>query len=303
MNNNEPIVLGKVKKGSAGKPLVVLIVFLFLGAFILFLPTIISYFGDYNIVDLIKNGQIIDFFKNHDNYVDKPISNKNTSKEETKEILINNKSVLKGKDFTLNNFNLTKENIKFTIIVNNEINFDEKNYYLILSQNDKKISIIKINDIVTNSIEQTFNFKELLNDTVGVKGIIKEIKENDYPSFIVSSDESGLGSLTCEKDNYKIEYILNNNNLIRIKETLNYIDEGNREEYYEKYQGYTLIMDKININGGTASLTENYSGFIFTSDIDLSTYNNIYKNDNYYSLNTKTNIINFEMNAKGYDCK
>jgi len=50
MNNNEPIVLGKVKKGSAGKPLVVLIVFLFLGAFILFLPTIISYFGDYNIV-------------------------------------------------------------------------------------------------------------------------------------------------------------------------------------------------------------------------------------------------------------
>lgn len=301
MNNNEPIVLGKVKKGSAGKPLVVLIVFLFMGAFVLFLPTIINYFGDNNIVDLIKNGQIIDFFINHDNYTDKKISNNKTPEKEIKEMLINNKAVLNGKDFTLNNFALTKENIKFTINVNKEINFDEKNYYLILSQNDKEVSTIKLNDIVTNSMEQTFNFKELLNDTVGVKGIIKEIKDNEYPSFIVSSDESGLGSLTCQKDNYKIEFILNNNNLIKIKETLNYLDKGN--DYITTFEKYSKIVTQINSSNSIATITENISGFVFTTDIDLSIYTNTYKNNNYYSLNTKTNKINFEMNAKGYDCK
>ena len=59
MNNNEPIVLGTVKKGKTGKPLVVLLVFLIIGSILLFLPTIINYFGDYNVIDLITNGEII----------------------------------------------------------------------------------------------------------------------------------------------------------------------------------------------------------------------------------------------------
>ena len=66
MNDNEPIVLGKVQKGKTGKPMVVVILFLFIGAILFFLPTISSYFGDYNVVDLIKNGQIVDLFINHD---------------------------------------------------------------------------------------------------------------------------------------------------------------------------------------------------------------------------------------------
>lgn len=302
MNTQEPVVLGKVKKGSAGKPIVVVIVFLFIGAIILFLPTILSYFGDYSIIELIKNGEIIDFFINHDAYVDKPITNNNVKEETKKEpLLINSKTVLTNNNFTLTNFNLTKENIKFTIITNTQINFDESNYYLVLSQNDKELSIIKLTETISNNKEQTFSFKEKLNDTVNVKGIIKSIKESEYPNFIVSTDESGLGSLICEKDNYKIEYILSNNNLIRIKETLEYIDNNN--DYLKEFEEYSRLVTRFNNINQTASITENYTGFIFTTDIDLSTYNDDYNKYNYYSLNTKTNKINFEMNAKGYDCK
>jgi len=302
MNTQEPVVLGKVKKGSAGKPLVVIIVFLFIGSIILFLPTIISYFGDYSIIDLVKNGQIVDFFVNHNLYVDKPMSNNNVNKEDKiKPILINSKTTLNGNSFTLNNFILTKENIKFTINTNKQMNFEELYYYLILSQNDKEISTIKLTGIISSNLEQTFKFKEDLIDTVGVYGIVKLIRENEYPKFIVSSDESGLGSLTCVKDNYNIEYVLNNNNLIRIKETLEYRDNGT--DYLKTFEEYSSIVTRINNSNGIASLTENYSGFIFNSDIDLSTYTNTTKNYNYYSLNTKTNKIKFEMNAKGYDCK
>ena len=297
MNDNEPVILGKVKKGSAGKPLVVLIIFLFIGSFILFLPTIINYFGDYNIVDLIKNGEIVDFFINHDLYVEQPINNKD--KEENKEIkpiLINTQTTITNNIITLDNFIFDKNSIKFNINNKTNIKLEENNYYLVLSQNDKELTTIKI-----MGNEVNYKFKETLENTLEVKGIIKLIRENEYPKFIVSSDESGLGSLVCEKDNYKIEYILNNNNLIRIKETLNYLD--NTENYLTTFEEYSKKSTKLNASNATSIITENYSGFIFTSDIDLNIYTGTEKNYNYYSLNTKTNKIYFEMNAKGYDCK
>lgn len=300
MNEQEPVILGKVKKGAAGKPLVVIILFLFIGALILFLPTIQNYFGDYNIIELIKNGQIVDFFINHEKFVDKPISN-NNKEEEIKPLLINSKTKLTSDEFTLNNFILTKENIEFTINVSDTFNFDENNYYLILSKKEKEISTIKLNNIVSTSEKQTFKFKESLNDTVEIYGIVKQIKDSDYPSYLVSSDETGLGSLFCIKDKYKIEYVMNNNTLIRIKETLEYLDDNN--EYLNKFREYSNIVSKINNSNSIASIEENYSGFIFKTDIDLNTYNNSVSNNNYYYLNTKTNKIYFEMNAKGYDCR
>lgn len=299
MNNESPIVLGKVKKGSAGKPIVVVIIFLFIGSILLFIPTINNYFGDNKIIDLIKNGEIIDFFINHDNYVDKPIINNNKKEETTIEpLLINSKTILTGNDFTLTNFNLTTNDITFTINNSKNIKFDETNYYLVLTQDNKTISNIKLID--TKEKEYTFNFKEKLNSTLEVKGIIKTIRDNDYPNFIVSTDESGLGSLYCKKDNYKIEYILSNNKLIRIKETLEYIDNGN--DYLTKFEEYNKIKNDLINNNQISEIIENYSGFIFTTDIDLTTFNNSYKIDGYYPLNTKTNKIHFEMNAKGFDC-
>ena len=77
MNNNEPIVLGKVKKSGSSKPILVIIIFLFIGSIILFIPTISNYFEDYNVIDLIKNGEIIDFIINHDSYIKKGTTNDN----------------------------------------------------------------------------------------------------------------------------------------------------------------------------------------------------------------------------------
>lgn len=305
MNNNEPVVLGKVKKGSAGKPMVVVIVFLFIGSIILFLPTIINYFGDYNIIDLIRNGEIINFFTNHDAYVNKPISDTSKKEETTKEesVLLNSKATISKDNFTLTNFTLTKENITFDINTTTTINFDEQNYYLVLTKNDNTVATIKLTGTIKENTKFTFNFNKTLEDIVDVKGEVKVIKENEYPSFTVSSDESGLGSLICSKDNYKIEYILNNNQLIKIKETYSYIDNGNQTEYLSEFEQYTKLSTEINNSNATSTIVENYNGFIFTTDIDLSTYNFQKINYNYYSLNTKTNKINYEMTAKGYDCK
>lgn len=303
MNNNEPIILGKVKKGSAGKPMVVIIIFLFIGSIILFLPTIINYFGDYSVIDLIKNGQIVDFFKNHSSYINKPIGT--TYKDENKEIsstknILNSKTTINSENFSLTNFILEKDSIKFDIKTDKTINFDEHNYYLLITKDNKTLSTIKLTGIVNQTSEFTFDFIKPLETTVELEGKVEKITE--FPEFTLSSDESGLASLTCQKDNYKIEYILNNNQLIKIKETFNYLDNGNETEYLNLFEKYTKQTAEINNSNSTATITENYNGFIFTSDIDLNTYNSKNINYNYYSLNTKTNKINYEMIAKGYDC-
>lgn len=306
MNNNEPLVLGKIKKGKTGKPLVVLIVFLFAGAIILFLPTISKYFGSQNIIDLIKDGKIVDFFINHDKYIDDNQTNESTTttkaKTDTNEPkLINSKTILEYNNFTLSNFNLTTDSITYKITSSNSINFDDSNYYLILKKDNKEITTIKLTGELNKELTNVFKFKTSLTDTVEVKGYIKTISDKDYPNFSLPSDETGTSSLICTKDSDTYEYMFNNNLLATIKQTYIYSYDDN-SDYYKKYQEYSLIMNEININSGISSIEENYEGFIFKTEIDLNNYKEKI-NYNYYSLNTKSNKINFEMKAKGYDCK
>jgi len=294
MNNNEPIILGKIEKGKTGKPIVVLILFLILGIFVLFLPNISGYFGDYNILDLVKNGQFIDFFINHDNYVDKPISNNKTTLKVDEHKVINNKTIIEFSNLTLNNFKLTTKNITFNVISN--VSLENVNYYLILEKDDKEIEYIKI-----FNKNNSYTFINELDSTIEVKGYVKFIKENEYPEFTLSSDESGLASLICQKQNIKYEYTFSKNLLSRVKETYSY-NNANLDEYYDEYQKYNNRVLEINNSNGLSTIVESVDGFTFDSDIDLNTYTGILSKD-YYSLNTKSNKINFEMKAKGYDCK
>ena len=230
MNNNEPIILGKVKKSGASKPILVIIIFLIVGSIILFIPTIANYFGDYNIVDLIKNGEIVNFFVNHDSYIKKSIVEDDNKKEETKVNYINAKTTIKYNGFYLNNFNINNTSISFNVNKEN-IDLDIYRYYLILKQNNKELEIIKI----TNDNNITFTFNNELTSLVNIEGIIKEYKENDYPDYKLSSDESGLASMFCTKENDEYEFIFDNNKLTTIKENYNYIDNGNNTTYLKEY--------------------------------------------------------------------
>lgn len=294
--NNEPITLGKIKKGGKTKPILIIIIFLFMGSFILFLPTIINYFGDYNLIDLIKNGELIDFFKNHNSYINKQddtIKN-NTTLENTS---INTKTVLESNNITLNNFEITKTNIKFKI--NNEQNIDlDNNYYYLILKKDTTTIYIRIE----NKNELNFTFTPPLKDTLNISGNIKKYNDNDYPKFTLSSDETGLSSLICTKSLNNYEYIFDNNLLVRIKLNYTYNDTGNNSIYLSEFEKYTALQKQITLNGNTSNITENQTGFTFTADVNLNNQTNLVF-DNYYKFNTKSNKVNFDMIAKGYDCK
>lgn len=294
--NNEPITLGKIKKGGKTKPILIIIIFLFMGSFILFLPTIINYFGDYNLIDLIKNGELIDFFKNHNSYINKQddtIKN-NTTLENTS---INTKTVLESNNITLNNFEITKTNIKFKI--NNEQNIDlDNNYYYLILKKDTTTIYIRIE----NKNELNFTFTTPLKDTLNISGNIKKYNDNDYPKFTLSSDETGLSSLICTKSLNNYEYIFDSNLLVRIKLNYTYNDTGNNSIYLSEFEKYTALQKQITLNGNTSNIIENQTGFTFTADVNLNNQTNLVF-DNYYKFNTKSNKVNFDMIAKGYDCK
>lgn len=294
--NNESITLGKIKKGGKTKPILIIIIFLFMGSFILFLPTIINYFGDYNLIDLIKNGELIDFFKNHNSYINKQddtIKN-NITLENTS---INTKTVLESNNITLNNFEITKTNIKFKI--NNEQNIDlDNNYYYLILKKDTTTIYIRIE----NKNELNFTFTTPLKDTLNISGNIKKYNDNDYPKFTLSSDETGLSSLICTKSLNNYEYIFDNNLLVRIKLNYTYNDTGNNSIYLSEFEKYTALQKQITLSGNTSNITENQTGFTFTADVNLNNQTNLVF-DNYYKFNTKSNKVNFDMIAKGYDCK
>lgn len=303
MNNNEPIVLGNVKKGKTGKPLVVVIVFLFIGSIVLFLPTIMNYFGDYSILDLIKNGELITFIQNHEEYMRKDNTVTTVAPTIKNDVLINSKTVIEYNNFTLNNFVLDEESVSFDINTSNNINFNESNYYLVLSKDKEELYNIKLVGEITGTDNYKFKFVNRLDSTVNIKGTVKEIKNTEYPEFTLPSDESGLASITCKKDNRELEYMFQHDKLISIKDEYTY-NESDDKKYFDEFEKYNKLAETLNNLGALSTVEENISGFEFVADIDLSKYNYEKNVDfDYYSLDTKSNIVNFEMNSKGYDCE
>ena len=305
MNNNEPVILGKVKKGGSGKPIVVIIIFLFVGGIVFLLPTILNYFGDYSIIDLVKNGELVDFINNHDTYMNGSISlkkDKNTTTTAIVKSYINSKTILNANKFSLSDFSLSKEKISFKITVDEETNLNNDYYYLILTKNSNILGIIRIDGIIKDTKTINYTFKTRLETTIEIEAIIKKYNDLDYPTFTLSSDESGLASLYCKDNTNSYEYVFDNNKLIRIKETYVYKDNGNNSDYLNEFSKYTNISNEVNRSGNTSSLVEDNYGFTFNIDVDLTTYDKKI-NNNYYSYNTNSNKIKFDMDAKGYDCK
>ena len=302
MNNNEPVILGKIKRGGSGKPIVAIIILLFIGAIIFLLPTILNYFGDYSIIDLIKNGEIVDFINNHDSYMNGNISLKkdNTITTTSNKVnnFINNKTIINYNNISLSDFNLNSSSISFKVTLNKNNNLDKEYYYLILSKDNKTLETIRI----TNDNLINYNFKNKLNDLVSIEGNIKKYNDIDYPEFTLTSDESGLASITCSLNNNSYTYLFENNRLIRIKENYYYNDLSDNNTYLKTFENYTNYVNEINASNNIATIKEDNNGFLFTTDIDLSTYKKII-NNNYYSYKENVNKIKFDMDAKGYDCK
>lgn len=283
-NNQEPIVLGTVKKGRTGKPVIALIILVLIGTLIYFLPN------------------IQDYFKEQDNVSNN--SDVNTSEDPF--IKLESGSVLKNDNIIISNITIV-DNVLSYSISSKTATYDatKDNLYLQIYANKKELvytqSLDEIYSITLKEVKENVNF---YNKSIDYYAILKNITTDDIEDINILSDESGLASITCKLNNDSYEYIFQNKELIEVKRNFQYnYDEKNIEEYQKLYKTYSdlaISRGKYNIE---TNLVEDYLGFNYQERLDLANVDVSELGSNYYSYKTLAKVIKFKQEAKGFDCE
>ena len=167
-NNNEPIVLGELKKEKSSKPFFV---------FLVFALVLATCFGLPYIQDYLVNGEgpIVDFYnkltgnevvsENNNNISNNNSNNDNNSQTTTtKTIKVDESLTLLKSDTTLNldnvylqDISIVDKSVSYKIMASSSMNLDEMSYYLeIYDNNGVFLGRIKLyGNIGTISITQT----------------------------------------------------------------------------------------------------------------------------------------------------
>lgn len=298
--NQEPIVLGTVKKGRTGKPFLAIIIIILIGLLIYFLPIIQGYFKDQSIIDLITSGELINFIKNKSQE-----SNNETNKDDP--------FVKLGSGFTLINNNVIisnidiKDNVLSYSIGSKMATYDatKDNLYLQIYVNKDELVFTKsLDEIYSITLKEVKENVSFYNETNEYYAILKNISNDEIEDIILSSDESGLASIVCKLNNDSYEYIFQNKELIEIKRVFQYsYDDKNIEEYqklYKTYNDLAINREKYSIE---TNITEDYLGFNYQERLDLSLVDVTELGANYYPYKSMAKVIKFKQVAKGFDCE
>ena len=302
-NELEPTVLYTMKSRRFGFLRLVFLFIIFIGVAIR-LPEISKYVEDYKKGEAeLSVNEIIKIFydsdkntKTKDNNItkeDEPIeaSNKYEYNEET---TINN-SIIEINNFKLENKVLTFE---VTNLKNKVIDLEDWNYYLsVFDSNDNLIKRIKV-------AEDTFKAKEVVIysydlDSEDISYFeFNELSVNEYPAFELADNNT----LMCLKTGEMVAYYYDNDSIKTIRNTV-FIskDNSNYNSLLEDYKG--LYID-CQLKAVPAQFNEEDNGFTYSITIDSTTTDFTklhYKY--YYSKDTAANIIKFEMESRGFNCK
>lgn len=288
----------KEKEKKAGNPLFILIIFICLLGFLFFVPDIYKKFNS-GMAEILGVGS-----KDDDKVNEKPDDGKDAISDQYQ---IGSKSTVQFNEITLSNMDLNEENIlTFTIEADKTINLDDLNYYLEFYRNRKTFIGRRV---LTGEVKKSKTFmidvSNLDIDTT-VYFTISHIGDDAIKSTDAPSDESGLASLVCTKNEESYEYEFSLNKLSKVVKKMTFTNL-NIDEYAKALLEYEKKENEYNeLRGVTSKIveTENNS-FIFMIEFDYSEVavfntfkdNNLFKKDNMYG------IVKFKMDSRGYDCK
>lgn len=228
----------------------------------------------------------------------------NSDDEKIKEYVISDNLEISFDSFKINN--VKKENNKISMdIVNtsNEIlDLSKDNYFInMYSEGKKLLKRVMLGDVIV-SVGSTYTVSYDIDDNVYMLSIYN-LSKKDYPAYVVTSDESNMGTLTCTKEYEKIDYLTNNNKVYAIN-LLNEVSSSdtNFNTLYATYQAMKNTYD--NVEGISSSLDVINNVLTFRSVINLNVVLDGSINlKSYYPKDTDAKVIYFEMTSMGYTCK
>lgn len=228
----------------------------------------------------------------------------NSDDEKIKEYVISDNLEITFDSFKINN--VKKENNKISMdIVNtsNEIlDLSKDNYFInMYSESKTLLKRVMLGDVIV-SVGSTYTVSYDIDENVYMLSIYN-LSKKDYPAYVVTSDESNMGTLTCTKEYEKIDYLTNNNKVYAIN-LLNEVSSSdtNFNTLYAIYQAMKNTYD--NVEGISSSLDVINNVLTFRSVINLNVVLDGSINlKSYYPKDTDAKVIYFEMTSMGYTCK
>lgn len=304
---SEPEVLGELRKEKIGKPMIVIEIAILIIIVVVALPIVNSALHDENST----------FYQILHGRVDTPDDPEEDDGNEVKDGFelqtLNNSTIMQANSLRLKNFSFNGNEIKLTMYCFTGIlDLDEEAYYLeIYSSSDSMLGHVKLTGSYDSAEKQVTLTANGLNFNTAITylGKVVIMKDSDYPSITLSTDESGMGSLKCIKGTRTIEYLFQNNYLSEIRDNESISRQGKSDEaYLELLEDYRNKADAIKgMNSeNTASVEESSTGLTFVCNIVLhenDTYSEDYKDNSYYLYNTEAKVIHYAEEGKGFDCE
>ena len=290
----QPQVIGLTykKKSNIGR-----VVFIFIA-----LGLAIYYINDISIfINNLLGRKTADTIQNAGSDSEEPdkIGTENPSGNETEDVKYydySNALAITEGNLTLNNFNIVNTS-------SNSVNMAGNKYFIELFDENKTLLNRFKTDIGTISANANISFSfNLTNPNIRYVAFSQKTIQ-DYPPLELQKDSTGNATLTCKKENETIIYTFLNDELKKISHTIsdNNITDVEYENRLNSYQN--KVNNYNSLNGISALLNNNVSGYTVVFNIDLTTANvNNLDEKYYYSHLTKANIVNFEMETYGFTC-
>lgn len=297
----EAEVIGTIRKNSIGKPKLVIGMLVIFLAVLLVLPIANKMLNDENSA-LYK--YIYGIGQSNKASVIKQKENKQLLDATTLQ-LIDDKISLRYENLVIKDMKLINDTFNVSLSSYNGIyDLNTKHLYLeVYADENTLVGYYTLKGKLDNT-ETKYELKKLGTNynssrSYFVKLVSKE--ESDYEEVALTSDESGLASLSCTMDNREIEYNFLNGKLISIKDNENVLKGNMSDEEYttslKKYQDKALFYKNDNV-----TCLENDNGFSYQAQLDLSRINE-FNDSNYFTYETNVKIVKYDQEGKGFDCK
>lgn len=306
--NSEEKIIYEIKEPKQGNPIVVILFFVIMIAFVIFLP---------NISNTLKK-----YFNNTPQIsTPAPIVNNNTTddKEEiTKYRFGDAINVAEIGDLAINNVILSKNDVtgeyfaSFTTVNNGSkpYTFDKK-YYMIFYSGEKLVyrALIHSYDAIDSFVSAQISLPITQSAYQQANSfLVEEITTERYPDVTLKDSDGDLQTLTCTHLNTEITYYFKDNLLEKISETYTTSKQDNIN-YDRILQEKNQMSTEYNQITGITSIMENHeeSGyFILRNNFDLvniqdKTLTDL-KNYSYFRYHETSKIVSFEIQTQGYTC-
>ena len=293
--NSEEKLLYEIKPEKEGNPLVVLFFFIFLIAFIIFLPSLVK---------------VANF-----NFTQNRTNTNNNEPEQSEFYELGSTSVrVKMDNLELNNFVKSSEDDEYYLIFTltntaSEPYMFNKKYYITLYDGESIVgyALIHSYDIVAaygarevklvineNSYQRANQFK------------VEEIVASRYPKVATTEVDGEYNVLTCTHLNDEMKYYFSNDALVKIKETYKEL-QSNSKNYDANKDTYRNLSNKYKqIQNFTSDFIETNTDFTMINNVELKdipdktlTDLKVYR---YFRYSEDIKTVAFELGAQGYTC-